>query len=86
MRVETRSGRRIEVTGVGDDGQERAQIRHWWIVDAADAGERAEMRRGEQERVGIRVRVGSGRAAQPTLPAYILEWDGGRSGRQRACH
>ena len=63
--METGSDKRIEVIGVGDDGRERAQIRHWWIVDAADACERAEMRRGERERVGIRVRVrvGSGRAA-----------------------
>jgi len=36
-RVEIGSDRRIEVTGVGDDGRDRAQIRQ--IVGAADAGE-----------------------------------------------
>ena len=39
--METGSNRQIEVTGVGDDERERAQI--YQIVDAADAGERAEI-------------------------------------------
>ena len=59
-RVETGPDRRIEVTGVRDDGRERAQIRQ--IMDAADADEREskDCAAMSETRVGIRVRVGSG--------------------------
>ena len=74
--VEIGSDRRIEVTGVGDDGRERAQIRQ--IVDAADVGERerAEIapRRARETEWGLGLGLGAGkRLSRWTLPTYILE-------------